>query len=285
MELGAEPERALSLRDIANRQHISLEYLEQLMPALKKAGLVRARRGAQGGYQLTKGAGEITVYDIMTALEGTFDPMQCLANGIPKEPEEVPIDGCGASGSCAVQEVWRQVKNVVEAVLKKITLAQLIERQQQRYGGPLRTYSEHEIMRLVRAQLIARDYRVLRRGEKHYMQSEIAPHGGKLVNAFVSGDAAGTLRERAQSMTKIHLADRRLERPRNDRLRCVFSARRLHEARRLRQRRRSTSALANGLPWTIPITLAVTSDEAENLSIDDEVASVDKYENILPFSH
>jgi Rrf2 family cysteine metabolism transcriptional repressor len=149
MELGVEPERALSLRDIANRQHISLEYLEQLMPALKKAGLVRARRGAQGGYQLTKGASEITVYDIMTALEGTFDPMQCLANGVPKPSEDVPIDGCGASGSCAVQEVWRQVKNVVEAVLKKITLAQLIERQQQRYGGPLRTYSEHEIMRLV----------------------------------------------------------------------------------------------------------------------------------------
>jgi Rrf2 family protein len=168
MELGAEPDRALSLRDIANRQHISLEYLEQLMPALKKAGLIRARRGAQGGYQLTKPAAEITVYDIMTALEGAFDPMQCLSSmagagvsaasvigagetgtDIPVEVQDEPADGCGASGSCAVQEVWRQVKNVVEAVLKKITLAQLIERQQRRYGGPLRTYSEHEIMRLV----------------------------------------------------------------------------------------------------------------------------------------
>ncbi len=150
MELAAEPERALSLRDIANRQHISLDYLEQIMPPLKSAGLVRARRGAQGGYSLARAAETITVYDVLAAVEGTFDPMQCLANGVPQEPEGSPFpDGCGASGSCAVQEVWRQVKNVVEAVLKKITLAQLIERQQRRYGGPIRTSSEHEFMKLV----------------------------------------------------------------------------------------------------------------------------------------
>ena len=154
MELAQQPDRALSLRDIANRQNISLDYLEQIMPALKSAQLIRARRGAQGGYQLAREAQTITVYDVMSALEGTFDPMQCLtANNLPQVPEGEPIgDGCGASGACAVQEVWRQVKNVVEAVLKKITLAQLIERQQKRYGGPLRTTAdaaEHEIMRLV----------------------------------------------------------------------------------------------------------------------------------------
>jgi Rrf2 family protein len=144
MELAAEPERAMSLRDIATRQHISLDYLEQIMPALKSAELIRARRGAQGGYQLARDANTITVFDVMSALEGTFDPMQCLSSG-----SEPAADGCGASGSCAVQEVWRQVKNVVEAVLKKITLAQLSERQQKRYGGPLRTSTEHEIMQLI----------------------------------------------------------------------------------------------------------------------------------------
>ena len=150
MELALEPDRALSLRDIANRQHISLDYLEQIMPALKTAGLIRARRGAQGGYQLTREASSITVYDALCALEGTFDPMMCLANGVAQEPEGSPFpDGCGASGSCAVQEVWRQLKNVVEAVLKKITLAQLVERQQRRYGGPIRTSSDHEFMKLV----------------------------------------------------------------------------------------------------------------------------------------
>lgn len=112
------------------------------------------------------------------------------------------------------------------------------------------------------------------------MLPEIAPHGGKLINAFVSGDMASALRERAQTMTKIHLADRRLSdlemigngafspldgfMKRADYDNCVVNKR-----------------LANGLPWTIPITLAVTSDEAANLKIDDEVALVDKFENIL----
>jgi sulfate adenylyltransferase len=112
------------------------------------------------------------------------------------------------------------------------------------------------------------------------MQSEIAPHGGKLINTFVSGDAANALRERAMGMTKIHLADRRLSdlemigcgafspldgfMKRNDYDNCVVNKR-----------------LSNGIPWTIPVTLAVTSDEAQNLNIDDEVALVDKFENIL----
>ncbi|HEX8834659.1 MAG TPA: Rrf2 family transcriptional regulator [Abditibacteriaceae bacterium] len=153
MELGVEPERALSLRDIAGRQNISLDYLEQIMPALKTAGLIRARRGAQGGYQLNRTPQEITVLDVLGALEGSLDPMACLSRGAGSEDETKPsapvLDSCGASGSCAVQEVWREVKNAMETVLRKLTLAELIERQQQQYGGPIRTYSEHEIMKLV----------------------------------------------------------------------------------------------------------------------------------------
>jgi sulfate adenylyltransferase len=112
------------------------------------------------------------------------------------------------------------------------------------------------------------------------MQPDIAPHGGKLVNAFVQGEQAEALRERAVKLPKIHLADRRLSdlemigcgafspldgfMGRADYDNCVVNKR-----------------LANGLPWTIPITLAVTNDEAELLRIDDEVALVDKFENIL----
>jgi Rrf2 family protein len=147
MELGNDTGRAMSLRDIANRQHISLDYLEQIMPALKTAGLIKARRGAQGGYQLAKPAPEITVLEVLAALEGSLDPMACLASqplGV-----ETTIDGCGASGSCAVQEVWREVKTAMETVLRKLTLSELINRQQALYGGPIRTHQEeHEILRL-----------------------------------------------------------------------------------------------------------------------------------------
>jgi len=144
MEMGLEPGKALSLRDIAGRQHISLDYLEQIVPALKNAGLIKARRGAQGGYSLAKSPNEITVFDALLALEGTFDPMACLST--PPEQNSV---SCMASNHCAVQEVWREMKDAVEGVLKRITLAELVERQKQRYGMPIRTYSDSEIMQLV----------------------------------------------------------------------------------------------------------------------------------------
>ena len=144
LELGMSSDKGLSLRDLAQRQHISLDYLEHIVPALKAAGLVRARRGAQGGYTLAKSPEDITLYEVLVALEGPFEPMLCLTETPPEQAAS-----CFASGSCAVQEVWVEMKNAVEAVLKNFTLAELVERQQRRYGAPLRTYSEKEIMQLV----------------------------------------------------------------------------------------------------------------------------------------
>ena len=144
MELGMEPNVALSLRDIATRQQISLDYLEQIVPSLKNAGLIKAKRGAHGGYQLAKLPEDITAYDALVALEGTFNPMACLSS----EGEET--DGCLASGSCSVQEVWSEMKLAVESVLKKKTLAHMIERQKDSFKVPIRTYSsDGEIMQLV----------------------------------------------------------------------------------------------------------------------------------------
>ena len=147
MELGLEPERGLSLRDIAGRQHISLDYLEQIVPALRGAGLVRSRRGAQGGYQLAKPPAEITVYEALVALEGPFEPMLCLSN--EAEGETVRSSACGASGSCAVQEVWQELREAIEGVLKKLTLEELLRRQEEQFGVPIRTYHERGIAQLV----------------------------------------------------------------------------------------------------------------------------------------
>lgn len=135
-----EPEAALSLRDIAERQHISLDYLEQIVPSLKAAGLIKARRGAHGGYQLARSPEEITAFDALVALEGSLDPMACLSG-------EVTSTSCLASGSCAVQEVWSEMKQAMEAVLRRKTLADMIARQNQSFKVPIRTHSE--IARLV----------------------------------------------------------------------------------------------------------------------------------------
>lgn len=112
------------------------------------------------------------------------------------------------------------------------------------------------------------------------LQTEIKPHGGKLINAFVSGSEADDLRERAHNLKQIHLADRRLSdlemlgtgafSPLDG-----FMNRADYENVVVNMR------LANGVPWTIPITLAITPDEAEGLTIGTEVALVDKFENVL----
>lgn len=137
---------ALSLRDIARRQNVSLDYLEQIVPALKSAGLVKAKRGAQGGYKLAKSPEEITVLEALRALEGPFEPMICLSDD---EAEDANLQSaCGASGSCAVQEVWREMRDAVEGVLRNLTLAELLRRQEQQFGVPIRTYREREITRL-----------------------------------------------------------------------------------------------------------------------------------------
>lgn len=116
------------------------------------------------------------------------------------------------------------------------------------------------------------------------MQTEIAPHGGKLVNAFVCGDAAAALRERAQEMPKLHLADRRLSDL--EMIGCgAFSPLTGFMNRSDYDNVVVNKRLANGLPWTIPITLAVTADEAESLSLDSDVALVDKFENIIAVMH
>ena len=144
MELGMDPSRGLSLRDIAGRQNVSLDYLEQIVPALKSAGLVKAKRGAQGGYQLAKPPEDITVFDALRALEGPFEPMICLSG----DEDDDKNSNCGASGSCAVQEVWREMRDAMEAVMKSLTLAELLRRQEEQFGVPIRTYREREITRL-----------------------------------------------------------------------------------------------------------------------------------------
>lgn len=119
LELGLANGEGVSLKEVAQRWHVSLDYLEQIMPALRKAGLVRSKRGAKGGYQLGKPAETITLAEIVETLEGRYEPMECLSN--PRS--------CFASGACAIQEAWRDVQGAVHSVLNNVTLADLIAKQ------------------------------------------------------------------------------------------------------------------------------------------------------------
>lgn len=114
------------LREIAQRQGLPENYLEQLMAPLRKAGIVRSIRGAQGGYMLARDAAEITVGDILRVLEGPVAPAECVS-GDPSDDFY-----CADGESCVIRGIWVQVQEAVNNVIDNITLAQLREQELER---------------------------------------------------------------------------------------------------------------------------------------------------------
>ena len=106
----------VSINTIAERQGLSERYLEQLMALLKKNGIVKSIRGASGGYSLAKPASEISVGDILRALEGNLEPVDC--GGL--NPEE----GCSASGTCVTKYVWQRINESITNTVDEIMLDQ-----------------------------------------------------------------------------------------------------------------------------------------------------------------
>lgn len=116
------------LRDVAQRQEISDKYLEQIVTPLSRAGLVRSVRGAGGGYLLTRETKDYTVGEILRPLEGSLAPVSC-------------VDGsecCARAEQCVTLEVWREIQQAVSGVVDRITLADLVERQQLKSREPAR---------------------------------------------------------------------------------------------------------------------------------------------------
>ena len=111
-------EGPLQTAQIAASQEIPETYLDQLMTALHKFGLVVSRRGPQGGHRLAMDPSDINLHMVMTTLDGNLAPLDCLIK---------PTD-CVFSDSCAQQEVWRSVEDAVEGVLRGITLTDLVQR-------------------------------------------------------------------------------------------------------------------------------------------------------------
>lgn len=110
-------EETVALSQIAERQGISMNYLEQLIAKLKKAGIVNGIRGAQGGYMLAHPAQEISVGDILRALEGDLSPVDC---------SEVMGEGlCSNSDSCVTKYVWKRISDSINEAVDGIMLSEL----------------------------------------------------------------------------------------------------------------------------------------------------------------
>ncbi len=110
----------VSISAISTRQGLSVTYLEQLLAKLRKSGLVQSVRGAQGGYVLAKKADEISVGDILRALEGDLSPVNC---------SEITGDEGACSGSkfCVTKFVWQRINNSIEDAVNNMWLSELVE--------------------------------------------------------------------------------------------------------------------------------------------------------------
>lgn len=115
---GAQPR---SIKAIADRQGIPEAYLEQLLCALRRDGLVASVRGAQGGYMLSRPPGEITVGQVLRTLEGGLSIIDCLN-------EE---QGCGKSCDCPSRTIWKRLRDGMNEIVDGITLEDMLRRDEE----------------------------------------------------------------------------------------------------------------------------------------------------------
>jgi Rrf2 family iron-sulfur cluster assembly transcriptional regulator len=115
-----EAVRAVALAEIAERQQISLSYLEQLFARLRRKGLVQSARGPGGGYRLARSAAETSIADIVLAVDEPLQATRCSAEG--KEGK-----GCMLKGErCLTHDLWEDLGHRIEDYLASVSLADVI---------------------------------------------------------------------------------------------------------------------------------------------------------------
>jgi len=127
-----EPDKTepASLNSIAARQQLSEGYLEQLIAKLKKAGIVTSARGSSGGYRLARPASEISIGDVLRALEGDLKVGQC--------PEE--SSDCNLYNQCVTKYVWERINNSINQAVDSMTIQEVInlgdkDRKEDEFNG------------------------------------------------------------------------------------------------------------------------------------------------------
>jgi Rrf2 family protein len=115
------------IEELAAAEHIPVKFLEQILLTLKRAGLLKSRRGVGGGYQLDKPPSRISLADVLTAIDGPFQPMSCT----PPEPGKAAkaVCECGTPGGCGAGRLFTDLQNQVHAFLSNATLSDAIARE------------------------------------------------------------------------------------------------------------------------------------------------------------
>jgi Rrf2 family protein len=131
LEIALAPgESPTGVRAIAERQEIPAKYLASLFKQLRSAGLVRSVRGARGGYVLAQSPADITVWDVVSAMEGSSSVVACTHDA----------GTCHRSAECVLRNVWQQVDNGVRQILEGISMADLIAQHEQKQASQALNY-------------------------------------------------------------------------------------------------------------------------------------------------
>ncbi len=113
--LADAPQAVFSAQDLAARAHLELPTVSKLLKQLAQAELVVSFRGVNGGYRLARAPEQISLADILIAMEGPFGMTECSAH----------VGACGHEVHCGVRGNWRRVSDVIETTLREVTLADM----------------------------------------------------------------------------------------------------------------------------------------------------------------
>ncbi len=123
LDLAQHPaDEYVSLKSIAERQDVSIKYLESIAAILQKGGLLTSQRGTQGGYRLSRPPQEITVYEIIRLTEGSLAPVTCLED---YDPEVGCV--CSRAGVCMTLPLWQELERRVVDYLDGVTIQDLLD--------------------------------------------------------------------------------------------------------------------------------------------------------------
>lgn len=111
--------RYMAMKSVAQRQEISLKYMEKILRLLVSAGLVEGVHGKGGGYRLTRPPEDYTVREILQLTEGSLAPVACLECG---------AEACKRSAECRTLPMWTELDRMVSGYLEQITLADLMKK-------------------------------------------------------------------------------------------------------------------------------------------------------------
>jgi Rrf2 family transcriptional regulator, iron-sulfur cluster assembly transcription factor len=113
--------KPVSLADIAQRQEISLSYLEQLFAKLRRGGLVKSVRGPGGGYRLSRPSSELRISDVIVAVDEPIAATRCKPGS---------AKGCTGQGArCVTHDLWEELGRQIHVFLSSVTLADVVEKR------------------------------------------------------------------------------------------------------------------------------------------------------------